>query len=285
MASQSGKKLIGIGVDAQYMQNYPGGLEGLKSSLSDRLSHISIVSLRTESEARTFRREIANDLKVVHHLSNIAPADPEGPHLARLRIQNELSFMLGAEWCCEDIGIWSLGPYEIPYFAPPVLTSEIADLVGNRIREINSVVDVPFLMENPSFSYVAGDLSLAAFFNKLVEIAENNIVMDLSHIYSYALYKGEDPMCTLADFPCDQVWEIHIAGGRIDPVNQHRYLDTHSHNILPPVLKLLPEAIRRCSNLRAITYEIGAKLPLETLLADFEKIERVAREYNFSPTI
>jgi len=37
---------------------------------------------------------------------------PAGPKLDKLRDLNAISFELDARWYCEDIAIWSIGPYQ-----------------------------------------------------------------------------------------------------------------------------------------------------------------------------
>src|SRR5262249_32462476 len=161
--------LVGFGLDHQYFDKYPGTMRGLCERHRERLSHLSIVGLRDIASAREFSA-LAGGLPIVHHLSNIAPANPRGPDLARLETQDAISQELGARWCGEDIGIWSLGPHCIPYFAPPLFEADVAEQVGEGIRRVAERCSVPFLAEIPSCSFVVGRLSLGEFFHRLVQL-------------------------------------------------------------------------------------------------------------------
>jgi uncharacterized protein (UPF0276 family) len=274
---------VGIGLDYKYRDNYAKPLHEICRDWSARLSHLSVVSLQNQREAADFRA-LAGSLPVVHHLSNIAPANPGGPDLELLDRQDEMSRVLGAAWCGEDIGIWSLGPYQIPYFAPPVLDESSVRFIARGVREVARRCSVPFLAEIPSFSFVAGDLSLGDFFTRLVADAGCSLVLDLSHVFSYALAKGTNAARVLESLPLDAVREIHIAGGKVSTTHATRYIDNHSDPVLEPVLELLRIAARICENLRAVTYEIGVSIRIETMEAELVKIQHILEQERFVPS-
>lgn len=275
--------LLGIGLDNQYFFNYPGSMTGLCEAYSDRLSHISIVSLTTVEEAKKFKENIAKEIPVIHHFSGIAPCDPDGPNLKKLFLQAKISEELEAHWCLEDIGIWSIGPYDIPYFVPPPFFPEVAELVAGRINKIIEKVNIPFLAEIPSCSFVVGKQSLGDFFWHLVRNTNCKVVLDVSHVYSYSLATNKNHFEVLQTLPLDAVWEIHIAGGKINKRNENRYIDTHSDPVMPQVEELLKEAIRQCKNLKAITYEIGMKSTEDLISSQFLRLETIIKETDFKP--
>ena len=274
---------VGLGVDFKYRERYPEGLPGICARHGDRLSHLSIVGVPSV-EAAAWVRGLLPALPTLHHLSNIAPADPEGPDLARLALQDAISGALDAPWCGEDIGIWSLGPYEIPYFAPPLFVPEVAQSVGEAIRVVSERCTVPFLAEVPSCSFVMGTMDLGAFFHQLVAVARCPVVLDVSHVFSYALFTGQAPLDVLRALPLAHVWELHVAGGRISAAHPYRYIDSHSDAVMDEVYDLLNAALHLCENLKAITYEIGVRLDPDTLAHDLAQIERVADKHGFVPS-
>lgn len=280
---KTGKRgFVGLGLDAQHRDRYPGGLEDLCSAFAPVLSHLSIVNLGSVKEALSFKNRCAGSLPVIHHLSGVAPADPKGPDLQRLRALNRISDALDAVWCCEDVGLWSLGPYDIPYFTPPLLTRESLDHTVKAARLVDRTAAVPFLPEVPSCSFVVGDLSLGAFFAELTERASLSMVLDVSHVFSYAILSGQAPSEVLSSFPLSSVQEIHIAGGRIDPRCSWRYIDSHSNNIMEEVLGLLESAVPKCANLQCVTYEIGVGLTRESIASALDAIGAVLANAKFS---
>jgi uncharacterized protein len=283
MLSASTLPRVGIGLDYKYRDDYAKTLPELCRDLSSRLSHLSVVSLMNLEQARAFR-QLAGQLPVLHHLSNIAPGNPEGPNLDLLRKQDAMSRVLSARWCGEDIGIWALGPYQIPYFVPPLLERAVLEFVASGVRRVQELSSVPFLAEIPSFSCVVGAMSLGQFFTELVERTGCAVVLDLSHVYSYSLVTNADPMGVLQSLPLEAVREVHIAGGKISPVHAFRYIDNHSDAVMPEVMRLLREAVRRCPRLGCVTYEIGVAITEETMQGELTRIQGLLEEERFEPS-
>lgn len=275
---------IGLGLDYQYADKYAfGGLAGLCQKFEPQLSHISIVSIPNLLEAQKFIEMTPHQLTKIHHLSGIAPANPIGPNIARLKKQSEISQLLDAQWCLEDIGIWSLGPYDIPYFVPPVFTMPVARLVADRIKQIQDIVTVPFLAEIPSCSFVVGNITLGEFFHYLINKCDCKMVLDVSHVFSYALATHSDPMAVLKSLPLEAAWEIHVAGGRVNKNHSHRYIDTHSDPVHEEVLRILETALGLCENLKAITYEIGVQSSQDLIASDFDRLNCLVKTCDFTP--
>jgi uncharacterized protein (UPF0276 family) len=283
-AEHAPKPLVGLGLDYKFSDRYPGGLAGLCDRYRNRLTHLSVVALPSRESARAFKT-LAGRSAILHHLSDIAPANPRGPDLARLELQDAISRELCAVWCGEDIGIWSLGPYDLPYFAPPVLDADVAEHVARQIARVQAACSIPFLAEIPSCSFVTGGLTLGEFFWRLVQGSDCGIVLDVSHVYSYALVTGRDPFEVLRSLPLSHVCEAHVAGGHVDPEHPFRYVDTHSDPILLEVLALLSDAVGLCPRLRAVTYEIGVRLTTEQIDADLARLETLLEGAGYAPGV
>ncbi|MEI3807903.1 DUF692 family multinuclear iron-containing protein [Agrobacterium sp. CCNWLW32] len=279
------KPLLGLGLDAQYFHRYPNGVVDLCERYRDHLSHLSIVSLSSILKADKFVRECSKGLPVVHHLPGIAPANPDGPNLERLRRLNPVTEALDARWVCEDIAIWSIGPYSIPYFTPPIFEPEIADYIAQGIKEIQSISSAPFCAEVPSCAIVVGNMPFGEFFHSIVSQTNCRMVADVSHVYSYAIATKQNPLDVLVSLPLDAVWEIHISGGHIDPKSDQRYIDTHSETIPDPIIALLSEAVSKCMNLKAVTYEVGVGLSEMDIDDDVNRLVRTLNELGWSPSI
>jgi uncharacterized protein (UPF0276 family) len=218
-------------------------------------------------------------------LPGIAPADPDGPKIDRLRRLDAVTQALGAKWICEDIAIWSIGPYALPYFTPPIFEPDIADRIAEGIVKMQEVSSVPFCAEIPSCSIVVGTMPLGKFFERIVDACGCGLVADISHVFSYAVARNLDPSTVLRSLPLKSVRELHIAGGHIDTSTPRRYLDTHSEPLLHPVLELLLEAVTLCPELHAVTYEVGVGLSADDLGLDMDRLEAVLETAGWAPRI
>jgi uncharacterized protein (UPF0276 family) len=267
--------VIGFGLDAQYATRYPEGIDGLCDRYRSHLSHLSIVSLPSVAAARRFRARCAQSLPIIHHLSGVAPADPDGPHMDRLARLDEISAILEPLWACEDVGIWSIGPYSIPYFAPPIFEPDVADLIGRRICAVLEASPYRYSAEVPACPFIVGSMSLGDFFHRLVELSDCKVVLDVSHVYSYAVARREAPFDVLRSLPLDSVCEVHVSGGVLSHNASNRYVDTHSHPVLDDVIDLAVATTEAAPDLQGITYEIGVGLSA----ADIERDVRLLEEH------
>lgn len=275
-------KNIGIGIDYQHRNSYEITFEELITNLIDCLSHLSIVGLTNEREVQKFL-SLSKKTPIIHHLTNIAPAGVEGLNIVELEKQYNFTKKLKARWCVEDIGIWNIGPYNIPYFSPPVLCEPVLEQTINGINLLQSKISVPFLAEVPSCSFVAGNMDLGIFFQNLVKETNCSIVLDVSHIYSYAIYCDESCVDILKRFPLSSVKEIHIAGGSVHPIHKWRYRDTHNEPIMSEILELLKISIKQCPSLQAITYEIGIGSPIYLIQDEITLLNNICDELYFTP--
>ncbi|MGS0896534.1 multinuclear nonheme iron-dependent oxidase [Burkholderia stagnalis] len=274
---------IGLGLDYQHRHSYSKSLTALLESLTPRLSHVSIVGLVTDADVQAFKA--ATDLPILHHFTGVAPGGTEGVNLGSLQRQANITRALQALWCLEDIGIWNIGPYNIPYFAPPVLCREVLDQTVAGVSKMQCQVSAPFLAELPSCSFVVGDITLDSFFNELVARTGCGIVLDVSHVFSYAIYTARDPIELLLALPLDSVIEIHVAGGSVHPQHEWRYRDTHVEPILDEIVGILEVAIKHCRNLRAITYEIGIGISLDLVDRELSRLQGMADALAFTPRL
>lgn len=274
---------IGLGLDFQHRASYGKPMDELLNYFSDRLSHISIVGLIEDRDVTEFKS--LTKLPILHHFTGVEPAGVDGVQLAAVRRQCEIAQQLQALWCLEDIGIWSIGPYNIPYFAPPVLCNAVLEATIDGVHALQKEVSIPFLAELPSCSFIAGDMSLPEFFTRLVGATGCGIVLDVSHVFSYAIYSDQSPLAVLAALPLASVVEIHVAGGSVHPSHSWRYRDTHTEPVLDGVIAILTQALKACSNLRAVTYEIGLGIGLDLVEEELARLQQMADTANFQPRL
>jgi uncharacterized protein (UPF0276 family) len=274
--------LVGIGLD--FHDSGRPSLEEFYALIRPKISHASIVALTSLEEARRFA-SCVGDLPIIHHLSNVAPANPDGVVWENLELQDRISTLLGAAWCNEDIGIWNLGPYNIPYFTPPPFEDDIATIIAANIRALQTKCSIPFLAEIPSCSFVVGRLTLGGFFSRIVANSGCELVLDVPHLYSYALFVGAAPVDILETLPLASVTHLHIAGGRAAKGNPWRYIDNHDDPVIPDVMQLMIDSLDRCPRVAAITYEIGPNISDQEVLSELDRINSILEAKRFRPTL
>lgn len=265
--------LVGLGFD--FIDAPSNVLERLLPRLHGKISHLSVMAIRSEADALMLK-SLADGLPIIHHLSNIAPANPRGPNLLLLEEQDKYSKIMEAVWCNEDVGVWDLGPYFLPSFSPPLFENDVGELVADRINQVSRKSSVPFLPEVPACSFAVGRISLCDFFSKLALLTEVPFLIDLSHVYSYALATNKDPVQVLENLPYERTWQVHVAGGYTSISSPTYYCDSHDRETPAPVLELLEIALDLCGNLRAVTFEaIPTTMSIDAIVTEVDRLNNV----------
>jgi uncharacterized protein (UPF0276 family) len=209
-----------------------------------------------DSLAQRLGPELARGLPFVAHPIELSLDPAEPPGRAELAALRRIVETLRAPWTPQDIGTWVWrGEHLGGGFIPCALTRETLDVAVERVRAVQDATGVPFLVENPPYADVAGELSLGAFFRALCERAETGMLLDVGHLLSYRLARPGDA-AVLDELPLDRVVETHLAGGAwIDTAGGPVLWDNHGAEIAPEARALLAELWPRLPRVRALCFE------------------------------
>jgi uncharacterized protein (UPF0276 family) len=142
-----------------------------------------------------------------------------------------------ALWYSDHLCFTSIGGEYFHDLLPLPYSREAADHVVSRVKQLKKKIQLPFLLENPSY-YVkmpGAELTEAAFFNKVMEEADCGMLLDVNNVYVNSKNHGFDPKEFIRQLPLHRVGQIHMAGhyDRGDVV-----IDTHQGPIIDPVWDL-----------------------------------------------
>jgi uncharacterized protein (UPF0276 family) len=207
------------------------------------------LAARLESELAAGTHFIAHPIEL-----SLDPSDEPSPR--SLRALRRIVETLRAPWTPQDIGTWVWnGEHLGGGFIPCALTRETLDIACDRVRTIQNATGVPFLVENPPYADVAGDLTLGAFFRELCERAETGMLLDIGHLLSYQLARPNDH-ALLNELPLESVVETHLAGGAwIETTDGPVFWDNHALEIAPEARALLAALWPRLPRVRALCFE------------------------------
>jgi uncharacterized protein (UPF0276 family) len=213
-----------------------------------------------ESLGARLAPELARGVPFIAHPIELSLDPDERPTAASLAALRRIVETLRAPWTPQDIGTWVWnGEHLGGGFIPCALTRETLDVACDRVSAIQDATGVPFLVENPPFADVAGDLGLGVFFRALCERAETGMLLDIGHLLSYRLARPRD-VALLDELPLDRVIETHLAGGAwIDTADGPVFWDNHGAEIAPEARALLAEVWPRLPRVRALCFECEAR--------------------------
>ena len=145
----------------------------------------------------------------------------------------------------------------------------------NRIKKIQDILQIPFLIENPSYYMVIENkMSEADFISEIVEGADCGLLLDINNVYVNSKNHKYNPIKFLDNIPIERTVQVHIAGH----LNKGKIIiDTHGEAIVKGVYDLFSELLKRCSP-KAVLLERDFNFPqfLE-LLNEIRKIKTIMK--------
>lgn len=195
----------------------------------------------------------------LHHTAlNLAHSD-RYPRAELLEHTNRLLRATGMRWVNEDLGLWSVAGKPLPYPLPPFLTDDGLAVCVDAVRQVNTALLAPLLVEFPGFSsdwsLVVGPWDAYDFFREVVHRSEAACTLDTGHLLSWRWLQGHRGDALLHDLdrlPLDHCFEVHLSGAE---VRDGVFFDAHHGVLLDAQLDLLDALVERCPNLRAVTFE------------------------------
>ncbi len=216
----------------------------------------AVDSREAETLAHRLAAELARGVAFVAHPIELSLDPDEPPTPSALAALRRVVETLRSPWTPQDIGTWVWkGEHLGGGFIPCALTRETLDVAVARVCAVQDATGVPFLVENPPFADVAGDLSLGAFFSELCARAETGMMLDIGHLLSYRLARPHD-VAVLEELPLARVVEVHLAGGAwVETVDGPVFWDDHGTEIAPEARALLFDLWPRLPGVRALCFE------------------------------
>jgi len=185
------------------------------------------------------------------------------------------SFSEHLAWSTHDTEFFSdLLP--VPY------NQEVEDVVCNHIDLVQSTLQRPMLLENPS-NYLTLETSTmqeTEFLNNVVRRTGCGLLLDVNNIYISAVncnYSAEDYVRALK---LDHVGEIHLAGHSADHSDPDEILliDTHDCEVADPVWSLFQFTVKN-SGIKPSLIEWDSAVPtLTTMLVEKQKADQFAQQ-------
>lgn len=126
---------------------------------------------------------------------------------------------------------------------PIPFTEEAVKHVSQRIKQVEDILERPFILENVSFYAAPGaHMSEQVFVNAVLAEADCKLLLDVNNIYVNAINHDYNASEFLAAMPTERIAYLHIAGHYEEDVDLR--IDTHGADIIPPVWQLLQECYR-----------------------------------------
>jgi uncharacterized protein (UPF0276 family) len=215
---------------------------------------------------------------VVSHGVNlsIGSVDPlNEEYLDRLKTLLERT---GALWYSDHMCFTSVGGEYFHDLLPLPPSNEAAAHVIARVKRLKRKIDLPFLLENPSY-YVqmpGAEMPEAEFFCQVLEGADCGMLLDVNNVYVNSRNHGFDAKEFIRQLPLHRVGQIHMAGhfDRGDVI-----IDTHEGPIIDPVWDLYRFTIEAIGRPVSTLIEWDTNVPaLGKVVAEAQKAQGIVEK-------
>ncbi len=183
-------------------------------------------------------------IPVLPHAVSLSLGGAEALDTGRVEHLAEITRELGAPMASDHVCFVRAGGLDSGHLMPLPRTREALDVVVDNVKLTQSIVDVPFALENIAavLEWPEAEYTESEFLRELTERTGCLLIIDVANLYANARNIGTDPERFLDEIPWERLAYVHMAGGvERDGV----YHDTHAHPVVPDVLDLLRELRKR----------------------------------------
>jgi uncharacterized protein len=194
---------------------------------------------------------------------SIASVDPLDSDY--VRAVSSFAHHIESEWVSDHLCFTRSKTTHLGHLTPTVWTSSNASRIAERVRQVQDIIELPFLLENIAFDFtLPGEQAEAEFISQVVTDAECGLLLDVTNVFTNSINHHFDPYQFILDLPLGAVHEIHIAGGQWrDGV----LADSHDATVDTGTWDLLQFTLERC-DVANILLERDDDFP-----NDFEELE------------
>ncbi|MDI1365921.1 MAG: DUF692 domain-containing protein [bacterium] len=152
---------------------------------------------------------------------------------------------------------------------PLPYTEEAMDVVCANIARVQTVLERPILLENPSsyLTFADDEMTEHDFMAEMCRRTGCYLLLDVNNIYVSGTNHGFDPEAYIAGVPADRVRQIHLAG---HSMGRGLLIDTHDQPGPDPVWALYESACRRFGSTATMIERDDDIPPLGELLAELD---------------
>jgi uncharacterized protein (UPF0276 family) len=206
------------------------------------------ISAGVEMRAAIF--DLVGRIPLIAHGIGLSIGTDEPLDFAYLDKVAEVVERLGAPAYSEHLAFTRVPGRDLANLLPLPKTEEIAQSIIAKVRQVQSRVALPFMLENITylFDWPDSKLSDAEFLNMICCETGARLLLDVENLYLNSRNHSFDPFEFLDTLSSGLVQEVHMAGGvtiHEDLLTRPYFADSHSHPVPDATLDLLEYALVR----------------------------------------
>jgi uncharacterized protein (UPF0276 family) len=191
--------------------------------------------------------------------------------------------LVDAHWLSDHLSFTKVPDTDIEQLTPLWFTEESLATVVRNMRQLRTVIDRPFLLENITYYFTLpdNDMTEAQFITRALEATDSGLLLDINNVWVNSVNHKFDPYEFLDSIPLERTLQIHLAGGK---QVKDMVVDTHSTPVSEPVWDMLDYVLDRAP-VKAILLEWDQDWPeFEVLMQHLDRA-RVAFDARHSAKV
>jgi hypothetical protein len=196
---------------------------------------------------------------------------------------------LGTHSYSEHLAFTRVPGRDLMNLMPLPRTTAVAEAIVAKIRTIQAVIPVPFLLENIAyvFEWPEPEMDEASFLNLILAESNTGLLLDIENVRLNAQNHGFNAADFIDRLPPGIVRQLHLAGGApvTEPFLAAPFVaDSHSHPVSNEALDLLKRVLARHTPTHVILERDTRLSETDEILADVAAIRsRIAAAEAFAP--
>jgi uncharacterized protein len=210
------------------------------------------------------------------HLSIGGPDPIDHEFLAAMRA---FSHRIRAEVFSDHVCYSTVAGIQTGELLPLPFSAEAIEHTVARIAEVKAALELPLVLENPTYyaRMPGSELDEATFLTTLIAEGDCELLLDINNVYVNSVNHGYDPYAFIDRMPLDRVRYLHVAGHH-ENKRLATLVDTHAATTKPDVWTLYEYTLRKAGRLIPTILERDAEIPpLAELLGELEVARRHAQ--------
>ena len=187
---------------------------------------------------------LAANFPLIPHFINLSLGSAEGIDTDYLAKLAKLVKQLNPPWWSEHLCFTKAGGIDIGHLSPLPYTKEAVDIVCRNIKQVQSYIDTPLILENITYmvNIPGGEMTEAQFIGEIAEKTDCGLLLDITNLYINSTNHSYDISEFLSQLPLERVVQLHFVGGFW---HDGVLIDSHSHSTPAEVWQLMQEVTSR----------------------------------------
>jgi hypothetical protein len=203
--------------------------------------------------------QIAERYPVVMHGVSLSIGSTDPLNFEYLEKLAALALQVRALWVSDHVCWTGVAGRNTHDLLPVPLNEETLAHIVERVRVVQSVLERPLVLENPSsyLTFAESTMPEWEFLSRLADEADCGLLLDVNNVYVSSVNHDFDPVEYIERVPHDRVVQFHLAGHT--NCGTH-CIDTHDGPVIDPVWEMYERA-RRLTGGVSTLLEWDANIP------------------------